>query len=456
MEHELLGKYIGRWRLERYLGAGKSAIVFEASSESRRAAVKIFDPDLVNRSGRDVQLKRVEREKRLIGARHPNLIEILDGGEDSSLGYLFVVMTLLPWPNVADALPEIPRENTRSLIKQLAEAAHFLEQRGLAHRDIKPENIVVSEDFQSVVLLDLGVLRTLGDEEKITDQGHKVFVGTRQYSPPEMLFRNEEDTTEGWRAITFYQLGAVLYDLLQRKPLFHDRYPDARMVEAVKSERPVLTGADIPSDLRTLALNCLEKDPRQRLKLVTWNDFLTPPNRTSALAARERIAARQARVLAFPNNQNTPVSGTSRALMQRVQRCATNAVTNLLRGGTFPPVHQEHTPDLQAMEHRFLARFEASSLHSLAYPLWIEIRFKLDSVDALAITITASATLAETIEFGDAPTHYRTCKSMTLEEGAVTCWIEEFAICALDAAQNACESGVAAPPLSLKVATEGQ
>ncbi len=85
-----------------------------------------------------------------------------------------------------------------------------------AHRDIKPENVGLSPDMKSAKVLDLGVIRPF-DLSNITDEGdQRYFVGTLQYSPPELLFREEEQSVEAWRAITFYQLGGILHDLLMR------------------------------------------------------------------------------------------------------------------------------------------------------------------------------------------------------------------------------------------------
>src|SRR5690606_400695 len=120
------------------------------------------------------------------------------------------------------------------------------------------------------------------------------FVGTLRYSSPEFLLRAEQDTLEGWRAITFYQLGAVLHDLIMRRPLFAEfTEPFALLVEAVKSQRPEIHADDVPPELVLLAQNCLAKSPEARLALVSWNDFLAPPGtRRPADAARERVRKR--------------------------------------------------------------------------------------------------------------------------------------------------------------------
>ncbi|MDV2453689.1 protein kinase domain-containing protein [Xanthomonas hortorum] len=180
-------------------------------------------------------------------------------------------MEALPWKNLKERLSEISVTHARSLLEQLAAAAKFLEDRGLAHRDIKPENIAVSEDLTALKLLDLGVIRPFG-VGGLTDLDARVFIGTLRYSSPEFLDREELDTEEGWRALTFYQIGAVLHDMLMHKEIF-EKYsePFALLVNAVKSVNPEVYGSDV--ELVRICRNCLVKDPIARLEIVNWEQF---------------------------------------------------------------------------------------------------------------------------------------------------------------------------------------
>ena len=248
--------------------------MFRASKGAQAGAVKVFNRELVEKFGKDAQRERVLREKALVGKVHPNLIEILDAGEDVGRDLFFVVMALFPGKNLAEALASVPHERVHDLIAQVAAAAaQFLEELGLAHRDIKPENIGVTDDFSTAVLLDLGVLRPVGFST-ITDQhGQRTFVGTLQYSPPELLHREEQDSTDRWRAVTFYQLGGVLHDLLTRKPLFsEDLTPYAHLVEVVSHNIVTIQAPGAAPELRMLSQDCLVKNPAQR-SLVTWERF---------------------------------------------------------------------------------------------------------------------------------------------------------------------------------------
>lgn len=302
---ELLGQTIGGWLLEKkYINHGKSAVVFPASKGGQKAALKVFDPEIVNRYGRDAQRKRVERERSLIGKSHPNLVSVYDGGEQGD--FLFIAMEYFDGKNLAEVLLDIPPSEVRSLISQIALAAKFLEDTSFAHRDIKPENIGISPDMKSAKLLDFGVIRPF-DFSNVTDEGDQLyFIGTLQYSPPELLFREEDQSIEAWRAITFYQLGAVMHDLLMRKPLFEKfKNPYARLVRAVEREIPLVDNPEADADLRLIAQNCLAKVPSHRLDTVKWEDFSQPKVADPMDVARRRIA--QHRVAAVQASE-VPIS----------------------------------------------------------------------------------------------------------------------------------------------------
>jgi len=182
LSEKFINQTIGGWLIEKYLNHGKSAWIFLASRDGNKVALKMFDPEIVGRYGSDIQRKRMERERSLIGKLHPNLVRVYDAGEQD--GNFFVVMEYFDGKNLAEVLSKIHLSDVRSIISQIASAARFLEEISFAHRDIKPENIGISPDLKSAKLLDFGVVRPL-DLSNITDEGdQRYFIGTLQYSPP--------------------------------------------------------------------------------------------------------------------------------------------------------------------------------------------------------------------------------------------------------------------------------
>jgi serine/threonine protein kinase len=328
---ELQGARVGAWTVEELISNGNSAVVLRATRDGAVGALKVFDPDIVDRFGRAGQLERINRETTIGPLAHPNLVPILDGGECPRTGYLYVVMELLHARPLSEHLLLLPRERIRPLVSQVAAAAQYLETLHIAHRDIKPSNVVVTANFSKATLLDLGVLRPIGQSD-ITDESAPTFIGTLQYGPPEFLLREEEDSVDGWRAVTFYQLGGLLHDLIMRRPLFWDRvHPYPRLVKAISEEEPSLAADDVDPDLILLAQNCLAKKPAVRLRLVAWHHFREEtPQSWKPEEVEARIRARHVRQRTSAQDRATVSASTwfVRDLTSDLQEAARNASTD--------------------------------------------------------------------------------------------------------------------------------
>jgi eukaryotic-like serine/threonine-protein kinase len=394
MRDEIVGTEVGGWRATEFLGAGKSALVLKAEKAAQVVALKIFDPDLIKKYSETTQLGRIEREKRLIGKSHPHLVRIYDGGKCSRTGHLFVAMECIPAKDLSQLLTAVPRDKIRPLIAQLAQATRFLHEQGLAHRDIKPSNIAVSDNFEHLTLLDLGVLRPFG-EAGLTDTEGQRFVGTLQYSSPEFLFRNEQDTPEGWLALAFYQIGAVLHDLLKKKTIFEEfllLYP--RMVEAVKYATPDLNVPGADPDLVALAQSCLVKDPATRLKLVRWESFTTTPPPVSVATIKDRVKKRQASVASV--SQYEPAALNRRLVLNDLLGRTSTMIRDecLSNVDVFPPVevHDHPPPDTDVVAFR--AAFPRSNGKGLQVSFALLFHIRLLDVAANIVEISASAAVS--------------------------------------------------------------
>jgi serine/threonine protein kinase len=292
-EADLKGKQVHDCLVEALIDYGKSAAVFKATRRGDVVALKIFDDEIIERYGDKKQLARISRELGLIGRAHPNMARILDGGVDASTGNHFIIMEYLDGPNLQKCLPSVPDDNIPMLIEQLVSCCEYLEGLTLVHRDIKPSNIIILDDYRRLVLLDFGVLRPVGEVGVTDADGIQSFVGTLQYSSPEFLLRKEEDTLEGWRALSIYQIGGVLHDLIMRRPLFEEyTNPYARLVNAVQNNTPNVSSTTVPAYLVEACQAALVKNPATRLELVSWDSFRPPKKAAAGTAARERVTKR--------------------------------------------------------------------------------------------------------------------------------------------------------------------
>jgi serine/threonine protein kinase len=349
-EAELKGRKVGGWTVGSLIDNGASAAVFEADSQDQKAALKIFDPELVERVGEGSQLARINTEVSLVGKHHDHLVDIYSGGRCAETGFYFVAMEMLRLPKLSKLIQNFPPDKIRPILAQVASAARFLEQLDLVHRDIKPDNIVVVEDLSRAVLLDFGVLRPL-DPSKRDDRGSgDHFLATTRYSPPEYLFRVEENSQAGWRALTFYQLGGVAHDIIMRRPLF-DGFgpPQARLVDAVQNRYPVIDNPEVSMDLQQLARNCLQKDWRVRNALVAWDDFSpNPPKAYDVEAAKDRIRKRfaAATISATDSREETRDPQATGRLIQTLVDQITASIREIRqKAGVLPPLRITPEPD---------------------------------------------------------------------------------------------------------------
>jgi len=401
---EFSGQEIGGWPVLDYVGAGKSAIVFKSTDGIATRILKVFDRELVERFGEEAQAERVRRELTLVGKSHPNLVKILGGGKCPKHNVYYIVMDYIDAPSLCDVLTQIPRQNIWTILGQVASAAQFLEGLQLCHRDIKPSNIAVSSDFKVAFLLDLGVLRPFGNDawEPVTDEKQISFVGTLQYSSPEALFRKEEDSLEGWRALSIYQLGAVLHDLIMKAPIFESfTSPYPRLVEAIKSEVPVVQASDVIPELVLLAKNCLIKSPQIRLSLVKWEDFQPrEPDLRASVDAKERMRRRKAQATQLVTQPDHIQREQAQRRIQRRLSSYQVRIEEFLReecigNELFPLISIQSDAHAESDACIIHGRFPVSVEHMLSVTLHLFFHLALIDVDANVVRLSYAAVQSE-------------------------------------------------------------
>jgi len=393
------GRQIQGWSLWGVLGNGADGIVYVCEKDGHQAAMKLFFPEQVQKNGLEAQTERLELQLTLRGGKHhPNLVEIYDGGFDQELGTLFLIMEYVPGTSLDKLVGKLPPASIPSLVRQLASAAQFLETKELFHRDIKPANIVVNDDFSKLTLLDLGVVfsaPTSGDERISRDE----FVATVRYSPREFVWRDELGSDgDAWRAVTFYQIGATLHDMLAKKLLFEGfDTPRARLYDAVKLRPPVIDAPDCEAWLVQLAQCCLVKNWRERLQLLRWESFNGPATgsvdnsqRLQAIRLRQiradefRLLAEEERVDASKHTRAQELWSLQNSLFLEVRQF-------LMSAQVFPRFSGTHAA---ASETEYLLSYVIDADAALLFdcPVNVEIRLKAIQDSELTTQLSMCAT----------------------------------------------------------------
>lgn len=103
---------------------------------------------------------------------------------------------------------------TRFYAAEILLALEHLHIRGIIYRDLKPENILLDSDGH-IKLSDFGL-----SKKGVLDEDSKAytFCGTPEYLAPEILKGNGHD-----KAVDFWSLGAIMYEMLTGAPPFYSK-----------------------------------------------------------------------------------------------------------------------------------------------------------------------------------------------------------------------------------------
>lgn len=382
----LEGRTVKGWLLEKILGKGADGIVYQASRNECFAAVKIFFPEAIEKNGADEQNERLELQLALVGKKHhPNLVEIFEGGTLEELDTLYLIMEYVSGNALDKVLDKIPRDAIPSLLAQLVDAAKWLESEQLYHRDIKPANIIISDDFTLLTLLDLGIVFRVPTADEDQRLSGDEFVASVRYSPPEFVWRREDaSNTDAWRAITFYQIGATLHDMLMGKPIFsgYDS-PRADLYDAVKYRSPDIDASDCPQWLCDLAKACLVKDWRARVEILKWESFAEPSTAGLAIAAKSQairirqIRAAEAKIMAVEQTKTIPKETRAQELWSLQSQVFMEIRDFAMTSQIFPKFAAHHDP-VSEQSYRLSYRFEKDETFGFDDVLEFEVGLSID------------------------------------------------------------------------------
>jgi WD40 repeat protein len=251
----------GNYELVAEIGRGGMGIVYAARERAtgRAIALKMLLHSLFLSPA---EIRRFRNEASLAaGLEHRGIVPIYHVDEHD--GHLFYTMPLVKGTNLAQRLAGGPFEphTAAKLLLTIAEAVAFAHANGIVHRDLKPANILLDEQGEPHVA-DFGLARRLGDEAHgITATGD--LLGTPNYMAPEQV--NSQHALVG-PATDVYALGAVLYALLAGQAPFHSASVSETLHKICTTEptRPRQLNRNVPRDLETICLKCLEKSPQNR------------------------------------------------------------------------------------------------------------------------------------------------------------------------------------------------
>ena len=258
-----LPERVGRFEVKKLLGEGVFGRVYEAYDPQlkRTVALKVAKPEQLA-SPRRVErfLREAQAAARLI---HPNIVAFFETGQDGPSHYIASAFVPgKPLDAVLAGLPEgqtLPLTQAVLIVRKLAEALAHAHQQGVVHRDVKPANVLWREDGEPL-LTDFGLASRADETEKLTQAGG--FLGTVEYAAPEQWHGQAEASSDQ------YSLGVLLFELLAGRLPFVGSSTDHYLLlhTQMAAPSPRRFRPQLPRDLETVCLKCLEKEPGKRYR----------------------------------------------------------------------------------------------------------------------------------------------------------------------------------------------
>jgi WD40 repeat protein len=275
---------VGDYEVLEELGRGGMGVVYKARDPHLDLIVAL-KTILAGALPSDVERAQFAREARALARlKHPHIVVIHK--IDEADGLPFFVMEFMEGGSLANLKGGRPAPNVAAgLLRPVAEAIQHAHDRRVVHRDLKPGNILLQRksevrnrkseaegstslsdsefrisDFEPKVS-DFGLARLVGETGWTLPGGQAM--GTPEYMPPEQAMGQKD--LIGPRS-DVYGLGAVLYALLTGRPPFRGANQAETLLQVCEKEPvpPRKLNPEVPRDLETVCLKCLQKEPERR------------------------------------------------------------------------------------------------------------------------------------------------------------------------------------------------
>jgi serine/threonine protein kinase len=261
----LEGRTLDRYTLERLIGKGGMADVYEGYDplSRRKVAVKVFKRE------DDELLHRFIREANLMAAlSNEHLVPIYGSGVTQIDGFTqyYIVMPFMEGGTLRTRLRRSPLSPTEvcQCLLQIGAALDYIHSQGIIHRDIKASNVLLSADGR-YFLSDFGIARVTTDVTRLTSTGD--VLGTVDYVAPELF----EADHKADALSDLYSLGVLLFEMVTGRLPFYaeNQIAVATMHVSKPPPSPRVLNQNITPQVERVILKALEKKPELRYQSAT-------------------------------------------------------------------------------------------------------------------------------------------------------------------------------------------
>lgn len=300
MTHEdrLIGRTLGRYKIESLLGRGGLAVVYKATDLlwEMPVAVKVL-PEFF--ATEEEHRQRFQREaSTMANLVHPHIMPVRDYGQAEGVTYF--VMDYAGGGTLEDRMGRpLSLYEAFALLEPAATAVAYAHRQGVVHRDLKPSNILFDAEGRPLVA-DFGIAKLM-EESGLTRTRESL--GTPEYMAPEQA-REAALVAE---PADVYALGAILYELVTGQA----PYQGSTAIDVIEQHKyaPIpsarSTNPQLPAAFDEFLRRVLAKEPASRVQSVEeMMGLLRAVLEGRPLPPDQRAAA------PMPLPAQTPVGGT--------------------------------------------------------------------------------------------------------------------------------------------------
>jgi serine/threonine protein kinase len=312
-DENVVGQTIaGKYRVEKVLGKGGMGIVVGARhlGLDEPVAIKILRASMMEVEGMVARFLREARAASKIKSDHVVRVTDVDTRDD---GVPYMVMEYLEGTDFSDLRKQKGTLGVAEAVGYLLQACDAIAEAhslGIVHRDLKPGNLFLHrrrDGKQVVKVLDFGISKVDGPGEQDTTKTGQMMGSPKYMSPEQMTSMRDADARSD-----LWSLGAILFDLLcGRAPFVADSTPRiCALVLNADPPRPRALRPELPAELESVILRCLEKEPDRRYADVkafaaALARYAPAPESSSTSAASAVVATRAASASGAPVAEQT-------------------------------------------------------------------------------------------------------------------------------------------------------
>ncbi len=261
---ELIGSYLGRYRIDSVIGMGAMGAVFLGTERflNRKVAIKLVSPHRLNDAKTKLNFKKEARTLAMLN--HPNITSIYMFDEIGEISYF--VLEFIKGKSLADEIKErkrIPMQESVRIIKEICEALSHAHKLGIIHRDIKPKNVLL-DLAKTVKVTDFGM--AIERKHLSAEETTGIITGTPNYMSPEQV-RGQSILP----ASDIYSLGILFFEMLTGKLPHQGKDVKDILQKHLKNDIPDITKIlpNIPVKINTIIQKMTAKKIEDRYSSIS-------------------------------------------------------------------------------------------------------------------------------------------------------------------------------------------